>query len=44
MLYAKIETGDTLYIFLHAEQVYRNFGLCDKDLGYFNYEIAEPTI
>lgn len=36
MLYAKLIADDTLYIFLHAEQVYRNFTLCDKDLGYFN--------
>lgn len=35
MLYAKLETDDTLYIFLHAEQVYRNFRQSNEDLGYF---------
>lgn len=44
MLYAKLETVDTLYVFLHAEQVYRDFNLNVKDLGYFNYELVESTI
>jgi len=44
MLYAKLEIDDTLYVFLHAEQIYRNFWLCDNDLGYSNHEVAEPTI
>ena len=44
MLYAKLETVDTLYVFLHAEQIYRDFNLTVKDLGYFNYELMEPTI
>ena len=44
MLYAKLETGDTLYILLHAEQVYRNFRLFDNNLGYYNHEIEESTI
>ena len=44
MLYAKLETGDTLYVFLHAEQVYRNFRLFDSNLGYYNHEIEESTI
>lgn len=44
MLYAKLETEDTLYVFLHAEQVYRNFSLCDKHLGYWYFEIGESTV
>ncbi len=44
MLYAKLEINDTLYVFLHAEQIYRNFSLCDNDLGYFNHELAETTV
>lgn len=44
MLYAKLETSDTLYVFLHAEQIYRDFSLSIKDSGYFNYELAESTI
>lgn len=36
MLYAKLEKGDSLYVFLHAEQVYRDFIMCDKHLGYFS--------
>ena len=44
MLYAKLETDDTLYVFLHAEQIYHNFGLCDNDLGFSNHELAESTI
>ena len=44
MLYAKLEIDDTLYVFLHAEQIYRNFCLCNKDLGYSNHELAESTI
>lgn len=44
MLYAKLELDNTLYVFLHAEQVYRNFKQCDKDLGYFTHEITEDTV
>ncbi len=44
MLYAKLETVDTLYVFLHAEQIYRDFSLNIKDSGYFNHELAESTI
>ncbi len=43
-LYAKLEIDDTLYVFLHAEQVYRNFSLCNNKLGYFSHEIAERTV
>jgi len=44
MLYAKLETTDTLYVLLHAEQVYRDFRLFDNNLGYYNHEIEENTI
>lgn len=44
ILYAKLEIDNTLYVFLHAEQVYRNFSLCDSKLGYFSHEIAERTV
>ena len=44
MLYAKLETEDTLYVFLHAEQVYRNFSLCDKGLGYNSHDISESVV
>jgi hypothetical protein len=44
MLYAKIEIESTLYVLLHAEQVYRDFRLCEKDSGYFNHEVEENTI
>lgn len=44
MLYAKLEINETLYVFLHAEQVYRDFSLCDKNSGYFNHELAEATV
>lgn len=44
ILFAKLEIDDTLYVFLHAEQVYRNFSLCNNNLGYFSHEIAERTV
>ena len=44
MLYAKLEIGDTLYVILHAEQVYHNFSKADSRLGYFNQEVAESTV
>lgn len=44
MLYAKLELDETLYVFLHAEQIYRDFSLCDRDSGYFNSEIMESTV
>lgn len=44
MLYAKLEIDNTLYVFLHAEQVYRNFAQCDKNLGFFSHELMESTI
>ena len=44
MLYAKLETSDTLYVFLHAEQIFRDFNQGVNDSGYFNYELVESTI
>lgn len=44
MLYAKIETGDTLYVFMHAEQVYRNFMQYDKDWGFYRMDSDEPYL
>lgn len=41
MLYAKIESEDTLYVLLHAEQVYRNFSYCEKDWGFYRLDTDE---
>lgn len=44
MLYAKLETSDTLYVFLHAEQVFHDIKQGVNDSGYFNNELVESTI
>ena len=43
MLFAKLEIDETLYVFLHAEQVYRDFSRCDKDLGCFRNDVLEHS-
>ncbi|MPL70091.1 hypothetical protein SDC9_15842 [bioreactor metagenome] len=44
MLYSKIIHENTLYILLHAEQVYQNFHLFDENLGFFTSELTRETI
>ena len=44
MLYAKIETEDTLYVLLHAEQVYRDFNHYEKDWGFYRLDTDEPNM
>jgi hypothetical protein len=44
MLYSKLEHENTLYIFLHAEQVYQNFNIFDDELGYFTSDLNRNTI
>lgn len=43
MLFAKLEKDETLYVFLHAEQVYRDFSFCDKDLGCFRNDVLASS-
>lgn len=53
MLFSKLEINNTLFIFLHAEVVFRNFGDRSQNFGYFGRifgdehgcnTIDEPTI
>jgi len=44
MLYSKIIQENTLYILLHAEQVYQNFRLFNDKLSYFTSELTRDTI
>jgi hypothetical protein len=44
MLYSKIIHEDTLYILLHAEQVYQNFNVFNNKLGFFTSELTDDTV
>lgn len=44
MLYSKLIQGDTLYVLLHAEQVFQNFDKFDDKLGYWTSELTRSTI